>query len=455
MRIAWATLLFALPAAAATLQVGPTRTYTAPCTAIAVAQANDVIEIDAGTYSGDVCQWSTNGLTLRGVGGLAHLDAAGMSSQGKAIWVISGNDTTVENIEFSGATVVDMNGAGIRQEGVNLTVRGSYFHDNQDGILAGDNAASTIRIETSEFDHNGAGDGMSHNMYINHVGTFVLYGCWTHNANVGHLVKSRAAVTQILYNRISDEMGTASYEIDLPNGGTAFVIGNLIEQGPNTQNSTILNYGEEGTNPANPGTDLYVVNNTFVNDRPNGGTFVSLAAFASPAVLTNDVFFGPGTVTDQAGALQTTNFTMDPQLVSQANIDYHLGPTSPCINAGSDPGMGGGMALAPTMQYVHPAAVEPRLQYGPIDIGAYELVQFSTGDDIPIPDGFFMNRDLAVPPGADLAVRGDGAGASDGGAGGAGTGGCGCALGARAPSLPVGIALALLALVTAWRGRRR
>ena len=71
---------------------------------------------------------------------MAKLDAAGQASQGKAIWVIQGDDTTVESVVFTGAAVVDKNGAGIRQEGKNLTVRRCYFHDNEDGILAGDKA---------------------------------------------------------------------------------------------------------------------------------------------------------------------------------------------------------------------------------------------------------------------------------------------------------------------------
>lgn len=44
----------------------------------------------------------------------------------------------MEWIEFSGATVPDKNGAGIRQEGVPLTVRHCRFHDNENCILAGD-----------------------------------------------------------------------------------------------------------------------------------------------------------------------------------------------------------------------------------------------------------------------------------------------------------------------------
>ena len=140
-------VLVAPGARAATRTVGPGKTSARPCAAIAAAQDGDVIEIDAGTYSGDVCAVARSNLTLRGVGGRAHLDAAGTAYGGKAIWVIQGANTTVENIEFSGTTVPDMNGAGIRQEGKNLTIRGSYFHDDEDGILAGDNAASEILIE--------------------------------------------------------------------------------------------------------------------------------------------------------------------------------------------------------------------------------------------------------------------------------------------------------------------
>jgi hypothetical protein len=41
----------AATAQAATLQVGPGKTYSKPCDAIAAASANDVIEVQAGTYT--------------------------------------------------------------------------------------------------------------------------------------------------------------------------------------------------------------------------------------------------------------------------------------------------------------------------------------------------------------------------------------------------------------------
>ena len=178
-----AGLATAPAAQARVLHVGPGQRYRKPCQAIAAARPGDEIEIDARgnrAYRGDVCAWSTNHLTIVGVHGRAHIDAAGQSSEGKAIWVIAGNDTTIENIEFSGARVPDQNGAGIRQEGANLLVEHCYFHDNQEGILAADNPASNIVIDSSVFARNGAGDGFSHNIYINHVRSFTLRYSYSH-----------------------------------------------------------------------------------------------------------------------------------------------------------------------------------------------------------------------------------------------------------------------------------
>lgn len=367
----WFLFLLATPSFAIVRQVGPGKPYATPCAAVAAAVDGDTIEIDPlGNYSGDVCAWTTNNLTLRGVGGRAKIDAAGNSSQGKAIWVIGGSNTVVENIEFTNAHVIDRNGAGIRQEGRNLTVRNCYFHHNDEGILSGGDLSSEILIEFSEFAYNGYGDGYSHNLYINHVAKLTFRFNYSHHANVGHLLKSRAAQNYILYNRLSDEStGTASYEVDLPNGGTSYIVGNLIEQGPQTGNSTIVAYREEGAYPDNPGTDLYVVNNTIVNDRPAGAVFIYDAA-PQAAVIRNNVLAGPGTVTNQSNALLISNLTgVDPQLVDAASYDYHLRMGSPAIDAGTDPGTG----FTPLYQYVHPACGQTRVTQGTIDIGAYEF----------------------------------------------------------------------------------
>jgi hypothetical protein len=354
------------------VSVGPTRAYTTPSAGFAAAQNGDIVEIDAGLYSGDVATITKNNLIIRGVGGRAHVDANGNNAGGKGIWVIQGTNTTVQNVEFSGATVVDQNGAGIRQEGDGLVVSNCYFHDNEDGILTGASATSDILIEYSEFAYNGYGDGYSHNMYIGNIRKFTLRYCYSHHSKIGHIVKTRARENYILYNRLMDESdGTSSYTVDMPDGGLTYLIGNLIQQGPLTDNSGIIAYAEEGG--SNPIQHFYVVNNTIVNDR-SAGTFISISgsAPATSALIVNNVFVGNGTQLSGTG-VRTNNLVLDgTQLVNRANFDYHLVPGSSAIDAGIDPGTGDGFSLTPVYQYVHPASRQTRSVAGALDVGAYE-----------------------------------------------------------------------------------
>jgi len=357
------------------LEVGPGKHYGTPCQAIRHSTTGDTIEIDSsGNYRGDVCGWTTNHLTIRGVGTTrAKIDAAGQNAQGKGTWVIAGNNTIIENIEFSGAAVSDENGTAIRQEGANLTVRNCYFHDNQEGILAGDSPKSTILVEFSEFSNNGSGDGSTHNIYVNHVAKFIFQFNYSHHAKVGHLVKTRATENYILYNRLSDEAdGTASLELDISNGGTSYVIGNIVEQGPETQNSSILSYRMEGGAPQNPGTQLYLINNTFVNDRPEGGTFLQIREGTPvPALVINNIFYGRGTLTTQKNATLMNNLAgKDPHFVDPVHYDYRLLPDSPARGAGIQPPMETPFPLLPTQEYVHPACGAKRINGAKPDIGA-------------------------------------------------------------------------------------
>lgn len=364
-------VLRVIPVSAATLLAGPTRTYKTPCQAIAAAASGDVIEIDPVVYSGDVCEISTSNLTLRGANGRPHLEAAGKSYGGKAIWVIVADNTVIDNVEFSGAAVADENGAGIRlSSNLNLTMTRCYFHDNQEGILAGD--GGYISILYSEFDHNGYSNGQAHNLYIGHAKVFTFMYNWSHNGIVGNLVKTRGAVNYILYNRITDELGTDSVNIDLCNGGTSYIIGNLIQQGPNSPNDALVSYLAEGVSPLNPGMQLYVINNTFVNNQANGIYLAIHSADTVPAIIQNNIFYGPGTLSTQTNSVLTSNFVGNPGFVDAADYNYQLLSTSPAIHAGATPGTGVGFSLVPTNQYVQPTAGQVRNILGSIDIGAYQ-----------------------------------------------------------------------------------
>jgi hypothetical protein len=362
---------------AATWQVGPTRTYTMPSQVSSLVADGDTVAIDAAVYNSDVARWTANNLVLKGVSGLAHLKANGNSYGGKAIWVIQGNNTTVEWIEFSLCSCPSNNGAGIRQEGINLTVRNSYFHDNENGILAGDNVTSDMVIEYCEFYNNGYGDGYTHNLYINHLNSLTFRYNYSHHAIVGHELKSRAHTNYILYNRLSNEAtGDASRELDLPNGGTAIVIGNVIEQGPNSQNSNIIGYGLEGlSNPT--AHELYLINNTIVNDRPTG-IFVNVQSGTALYKAYNNIFAGTGTILSGTATTIDTSSNWyvtiaNAGFTNAAGYDYHLLSTSGAINNGTGPGFANTYPLTPVLEYFHPAGQVPRLVNGQLDKGAHEF----------------------------------------------------------------------------------
>ena len=361
------------PTTSRVVKVGPGKRFTVPSAAAKEARDGDVIEIDAGRYVGDVAVWLAHNLTIRGVGGLAVIDAGGNDAQDKGTWVISGNSTTVENIEFANQrnSVGGQIGAGIRQQGIGLTVRHCRFTNNENGILTNNNQpTSVIVIEYTEFDKNGSGEGNTHNMYIGTIGRFTLRYSYSHHAQVGHNVKTRARENFILYNRIMDEVnGTASYDIDVPNGGVAYIIGNLIQRGAQAENTTLVSYGAEGLRY--PTNELYVVNNTFVNDRPEGSIFLALRSPAARAQLINNIFAGKGTVL-QGNAEQKNNLvTNQPGLVDRAKYDYRLAKGSKAIGAGIDPGSANGVSLMPEFQYVHPMDRAPRANDKAVDVGAY------------------------------------------------------------------------------------
>ena len=265
----------------------------------------------------------------------------------------------------------DHNGAGIRLEGAGLTVRNCYFHDNENGILTGANPAGDIVVEHSEFAHNGFGDGQSHNLYIGGVRSFTLRFSYVHHAIVGHNVKSRALRNTLTYNRIMDEGdGRSSYAVDLPNGGLSFVIGNLIQHGPETENSTLVSYGAEGLQ--HPLNELYFVNNTVVNDRPAGGRFVFVKVGAHAARIVNNVFSGRGDVLSGPGELRNNVVAPKTDFVDPATFDYRLKAGAAAIGRGIDPGSAQGFELRPTAEYAHKAQKSARNSSGSLDAGALE-----------------------------------------------------------------------------------
>lgn len=355
-----ASLLLVRPVAALepgrVIEVGPQRTVKTPSEASHLAKDGDVIEIDAGNYFGDVAVWTQNNLTLRAKNGRARLIAQGQSAESKGIWVVRGGKVNIKGFDFVGATVSDNNGAGIRFEKGDLSIDNCRFLENENGILTGGDANSTLEISNSEFGNNGYGDGKSHNLYVGAIRTLKVSGSYFHHAKSGHLLKSRATKNLIFYNRLTDETGgTASYELEFPNGGLAFVVGNVIQQSSLTDNPIVISFGAEGYAVA--GSRMYLINNTLVDMRPRGGQFLRIKV-GGDVVAVNNLLVGNSKLESGGAGEYRNNFNVDlDEFVLAVREDFHLKPGSKLIGKAVLINSVDGVTLRPTAEYQHPRSV--------------------------------------------------------------------------------------------------
>lgn len=299
------------------LTVGAGKQFATVRSAAGAAQNGDTIHISAGDYIGDVATWRASNLIVCGVGGRARLFASGAHEGGKGIWVVQGSNMTVVNLEFHGARVPDRNGAGIRQQARNLTLRSTAFFDNENGVLAGDDAASTITIEDSEFARNGFGDGYSHNIYVGKIGRLHVRSSYFHEAKIGHQLKTRARENVIELNYFIDgPEGSSSYLLNFDNGGRATVRGNLLHKGPRADNSTLITHYSNIWGPEY--NSLTLEHNTLVSTYP-GGRFIDVGSGAA-VTLTANLFAGTNAPTLISGGVvrQRSNVVADAVAIAGA-----------------------------------------------------------------------------------------------------------------------------------------
>jgi pectate lyase len=271
--------------------VGEGAEYKQPSDAISAAGDGDTVQIAAGEYF-DCAIVTANKLTIEGTGPNATAVMTDKTCGGKALLVISGSDITIRNLTLTRARVPDMNGAGIRAEGTNLTVDGVKFLNNQNGILTSANPASTVIVRNSQFDRNGVcAPSCAHGIYAGQIKLLRVEKSKFTDTRQGHHIKSRALRTEVIGCDISDgDTGTASYMIEIPNGGNVVVRDSNLQKGPKAENHTgAIVIGLEGI--SQPTREITVENNTFRNTG-SYPTYLVVNATAEEAKLRNNRISG-------------------------------------------------------------------------------------------------------------------------------------------------------------------
>lgn len=275
------------------------------------AHAGDEIELDAGDHRAQTAVISQRRLTLRGRDAQAVLHADGAHAEGKALLVVRGGDVQVHGLTLRGCRVPAGNGAGIRFERGRLTVRHCHFLDNEMGLLSADVASAELDIEACQFGQAPVHEGLLHHLlYVGRMARLRLAGCRVGGGWRGHLVKSRAAVNDIVANVLDDGPdGQASYELDLPDGGVARVLGNVLVQSTRSQNLALLAYGAEGR--PHERNALLVAHNSFVSLAAEPAAFVRVwperLPPGTPVHLRNNLMVGnalAGTIGSEADGNQ-------------------------------------------------------------------------------------------------------------------------------------------------------
>jgi hypothetical protein len=291
------------------LEVGPGRPFSLS-SAAAAARSGDVIRIAPGTYD-DCAVWHVDGVVIEGEG-FERVIIGNRICNGKGIFVITGNDVTVRGVTLTGARSADGNGAGIRAEGANLTVERVRFLRNENGILHAGVQRGALIVRDSVFIDNGScQQACAHGIYAGQLELLRVERSRFLATREGHHVKSRAYRTEVLDCDIEDgPVGTASYLIDVPNGGGVLLRGNRLSKGPRSSNrSTAISIGAETVDRATP--EIRIDSNVLTLDGSYRTVFVTNHT-ATPALLSGNSLAstvtplrGDGWVVSESGAKMT------------------------------------------------------------------------------------------------------------------------------------------------------
>lgn len=170
-------------------------------------------------------------------------------------------DATFRRLRFQGFRRRDGYGnyAGIRlgQSFFNrplsntILIEDCEFSDCDDGILGG-SSGQKILLRRCYFHHNGNGAGRCHNIYVGEVAELAVEDLLSTDCTIGHLLKTRAAVTTIRNSRLLGAAGTESACLDVPNAGVLTIDGLICEKSPDSDASWVIHYSGESQLFHNP-----------------------------------------------------------------------------------------------------------------------------------------------------------------------------------------------------------
>lgn len=220
----------------------------------------------------------------------------GGACQGKAALVTAAANIVIENLDIAGIAVADGNGACFRldQGTRDLTLRGINCRDSQDGLLGA--SAGLLLIEDSVFSGNGYADGRAHGLYISGGDEVVIRRSQIlATQNAGHSLKSGARKLTVEDSVIAALNGHNSRALDVYGGGDVVLRGNVLQQGPASDNSDMIGLALEPAREVAGEHRFTAENNWLISDRAGGGMLLR-GRKLGPIVLEGNRMVGIGAI---------------------------------------------------------------------------------------------------------------------------------------------------------------
>ena len=220
--------------------------------------------------------------TISGAGqGKTIIDATGVKPvYGKGVIVPDVAGVVISGITVKGAsisTAMGENAAGARDgaTGVGLTLAGMEITGCQDGVLT---FASNIALKNGTTHDNGAGNALTHEIYIGGPGkNAATFTDWVSKCGAlsTHALKSRAGTTVVdggSYTGSADPVGKIGGSVvNIANGGVVQISNTTITVSAGAANRVFLDYGLEGAENSVVGDTVTLTNVHFVDDTGQGG----------------------------------------------------------------------------------------------------------------------------------------------------------------------------------------
>jgi hypothetical protein len=242
-----------------------------------VTATTKTLVLPAGTFAGSASIPAAISITGAG-SGKTIIDGSDvpLARGGKGVLV-----PLVKGVSFQGLTIIGQSSVsasgGIREDapGCDWTATDIEVHGAADGI--GPTFASNIAINGANIHDNGAGDGLSHEMYFggntNTVALTNVSGkCGTKST---HALKTRAGTTNVTGGTFTGSAdstgGIGGSVVDVPDMGAFTMSGATLVTSAGAANTLFFGYGLESNKNAALGSTATLTNMAFMDNTGTGG----------------------------------------------------------------------------------------------------------------------------------------------------------------------------------------